>query len=128
MDEFKFDNHDFDVNFQIESYLQHQGSRFLERFDANSYLYITRAMDYFDLETQYGSLKNAFSGVKSKMLFLSISSDWLFTTEEMKKIVISILNSKGNASLNEIQSPYGHDGFLIKNKDIDSNIEEFLNC
>ena len=85
----------FDADFQIESYLRHQGSAFVDRFDANSYLYITRAMDYFDLIKQYkGNLSDAFKGSKVKFFIISFTSDWLYPTSENKEIVIA-LNAAG---------------------------------
>ena len=81
----------FNADFQVESYLRHQGYAFVERFDANSVLYITRAMDYFDLSKQFkGGLVEAFKGQKTKFLIISFSSDWLYTTKENKDIVIAL--------------------------------------
>ena len=81
----------FDADFQIESYLRYQGSVFVDRFDANSYLYITRAMDYFDLAKQFnGNLSDAFKETKAKFFIISFTSDWLYPTQENKDIVIAL--------------------------------------
>ena len=104
----------FDADFQVESYLRHQGLTFVERFDANSYLYITRAMDYFDLAAPHdGSLAAAFAGTKTRFALISFTSDWLYPTAESRRIVRA-LNAAGAAvSFVELDSPYGHDAFLL---------------
>ena len=113
-------NFSFDADFQIESYLRYQGSIFVDRFDANSYLYITRAMDYFDLVKQYnGNLSKAFEKSKTKFFIISFSSDWLYPTAENKEIVISLNASGVEVGFIEIVSDKGHDSFLL-------NIPEFL--
>ena len=99
-------SYDFTTEFAVESYLQYQGHSFTERFDANSYLYITKAMDYFDIGRSYGPLKEAFSAVSAKNLLVSYSSDWLFTTEQSKEIVRSLLYNDKDVSFIEIDSPY----------------------
>lgn len=106
----------FDIDFQVESYLRHQGKSFVQRFDANSYLYITRAMDYFDLQEKYGSLANAFKDSKSKFLVISYTSDWLFTPTQSKEIVSALMNADKEVSYVNIDSPYGHDAFLLEEK------------
>ena len=104
----------FDADFQVESYLRHQGSTFVERFDANSYLYITRAMDYFDLAAEYGgSLAAAFDGVKARFCIVSFSSDWLFPTAENRAIVHALNAVAADVSFVEIESDQGHDAFLL---------------
>ena len=104
----------FDADFQVESYLRHQGSTFVERFDANSYLYITRAMDYFDLAAEYGgSLAAAFDGVKARFCIVSFSSDWLFPTTENRAIVHALNAVAADVSFVEIESDQGHDAFLL---------------
>ena len=104
----------FDVDFQIESYLRYQGSVFVDRFDANSYLYITRAMDYFDLVKQYeGNLSNAFKNTKAKFFVISFTSDWLYPTQENKEIVIALNAIGANVGFVEIESDKGHDSFLL---------------
>ncbi|HAA91354.1 MAG TPA: homoserine O-acetyltransferase [Rhodospirillaceae bacterium] len=104
----------FDADFQVESYLRHQGITFVERFDANSYLYITRAMDYFDLAAEYdGSLAAAFEGVKTRFCIVSFSSDWLFPTSENRAIVHALNAVAADVSFVEIESDQGHDAFLL---------------
>ncbi|MBT4482788.1 MAG: homoserine O-acetyltransferase [Candidatus Latescibacteria bacterium] len=107
-------SYDFTTEFAIESYLQYQGQRFTERFDANSYLYLTKAMDYFDIARSYGSLDKAFAAVKAKCLFMSYNSDWLFTSEQSREIVQALKRNKKDVSFIEINSPYGHDAFLTE--------------
>jgi homoserine O-acetyltransferase len=104
----------FDIDFQVESYLQHQGQIFVDRFDANSYLYITRAVDYFDIESKYGSLSEAFKPGKAKFLLVSFTSDWLFPSSESKAIVKSLVSIGKDVSYCEIESPCGHDAFLLE--------------
>jgi len=116
-DDLKFS---FDADFQIESYLRHQGSVFVNRFDANSYLYITRAMDYFDLIKQHnGNLSKAFSQSKTKFFIISFTSDWLYPTSENKDIVIALNAIGADVGFVEIESDKGHDSFLL-------NVPEFL--
>ena len=118
----------FDANFQIESYLRHQGSVFVDRFDANSYLYITRAMDYFDLAKQFdGNLANAFKKTKAKFCVISFSSDWLYPTKENKEIVIALNACGANVGFVEINSDKGHDSFLLDVPEFLKTLNEFLN-
>ena len=118
----------FDADFQIESYLRHQGSVFVDRFDANSYLYITRAMDYFDLTKQFdGNLANAFKKTKAKFCVISFSSDWLYPTKENKEIVIALNASGVNVSFVEINSDKGHDSFLLDIPEFLKTLSEFIN-
>ena len=119
-------SYDFTTEFAIESYLQHQGQRFIERFDANSYLYITKAMDYFDIARSYGRLDEAFTDVKAKYLFVSYSSDWLFLSEQSREIVRSLKRDKKDVSFVEIDSPYGHDAFLVEHEQLKRIIVPFL--
>ncbi len=117
----------FDVDFQVESYLQHQGQIFVDRFDANSYLYITKAVDYFDPAEKYGSLSNAFKDSVAKFLVISFDSDWLFPSYQSKEIVKSLMNLGKDVSYCEIKSPCGHDAFLLE-YDVQSKIiKSFLN-
>ena len=102
--------------FQVESYLHYQGLSFVERFDANTYLYLTKAMDYFDISEKYGSLTEAFKNVLSKILVVSFTSDWLFPTEQSKEIVNALMNLNKNVSFVELKSSYGHDAFLLENE------------
>ena len=124
-DDLKFS---FDADFQIESYLRHQGFTFVDRFDANSYLYITRAMDYFDVSSNHnGSLVEAFKNTKSKILCVSFTSDWLYPTSENKKIV-KVFNSLGlNVSFIEIETDGGHDSFLLEEPKFFEAIKGFVN-
>lgn len=118
----------FDADFQIESYLRYQGAAFVDRFDANSYLYITRAMDYFDLEKQFnGNLSLAFKNTKSKFCVISFSSDWLYPTVENKEIVIALNACGANVGFVEIDSDKGHDSFLLDVPEFLKTISEFLN-
>jgi len=104
----------FDADFQVESYLRHQGITFVDRFDANSYLYTTRAMDYFDLAEEYGGiLANAFRGTKTRFCVFSFTSDWLFPTSGNREIVHALNAVAANVSFAEIQSDKGHDAFLL---------------
>ncbi|MGI9508553.1 MAG: homoserine O-acetyltransferase MetX [Geminicoccaceae bacterium] len=104
----------FDADFQVESYLRHQGSTFVDRFDANSYLYVTRAMDYFDLADSFdGILAKAFSGAKTRFCVLSFSSDWLFPTAESRELVRALTSVAANVSSCEFQTDRGHDSFLL---------------
>ena len=126
----------FNADFQVESYLRHQGNSFVERFDANSILYITRAMDYFDLSKQFKEgLVEAFKNQKTKFLVISFSSDWLYTTKENKDIVIALNASGADVSYSEITTDKGHDSFLVDEPEflktlkgfIDSMYEKFKN-
>ena len=103
----------FITDFQIESYLKHQGSSFVERFDSNSYLYITKAMDYFDLSFRKGGLTNAFKNNDLSFCFFSFTSDWLFPTSETKTIIKSLNTSNAKVSFVEVKSDKGHDAFLL---------------
>jgi homoserine O-acetyltransferase len=104
----------FDADFQIESYLRHQGITFVERFDANSYLYLTRAMDYFDLAADYGGvLAEAFRGTRTRFCVMSFTSDWLFPTPESRAIVHALNAAGASVGFVEIESDKGHDAFLL---------------
>ena len=116
-------------DFQVESYLRHQGDSFVQRFDANSYLYITKAMDYFDLVSDCGSLVEAFRGVRSRFLVMSFTGDWLFPTYQSKEIVRALHANGVKVSFCEIEAGYGHDVFLLPNPVIERLIRDFLiNC
>ncbi len=119
-------NFDFQADFEVESYLHYQGQSFVNRFDANSYLYITKAVDYFDLTYKYGSLYEAFKNCKAKFLIISFSSDWLFTTSQAKEIVDALVKTNKNVSFCEIQSPCGHDAFLLEFETQTKIIKGFL--
>ena len=117
----------FDADFQIESYLRYQGSVFVDRFDANSYLYITRAMDYFDLVKQFnGNLSNAFKNSKTKFFVISFTSDWLYPTQENKDIVIALNAIGADVGFVEIESDKGHDSFLLNVPDFLKTLKNFL--
>ncbi|MDC0450266.1 homoserine O-acetyltransferase [Pelagibacteraceae bacterium] len=117
----------FDADFQIESYLRHQGKVFVERFDANSYLYISRAMDYFDLSKQFKSgLSGAFQNHKAKFLIVSFTSDWLYPTKNSKEIVIALNASGVNVAFAEIKTDRGHDSFLLNEPEFLKTIKGFL--
>ena len=118
---------DFSRNFQVESYLDYQGQRFVERFDANSYLYITRAMDYFDLsEAGEGDLTRALASVNSAFLVISFSSDWLFPPQASQEIVKALRNNNVEVSYCNIDSEYGHDAFLLESGTLGELISGFL--
>ncbi len=109
----------FEADFQIESYLRHQGISFVERFDANSYLYITRAMDYFDMAARYGGvLANAFRGTSVRFCVISFTSDWLYPTAESRAIVHALNAVAANVSFAEIASNSGHDAFLLEEPEL----------
>jgi homoserine O-acetyltransferase len=117
----------FETEFQVESYLLHQGSTFVERFDANSYLYITRAMDYFDLAAQAGGvLANVFQGTKTKFCVVSFTSDWLFPTSENKEIVRALNAAAANVSFVEIETDKGHDAFLLDEPVMFATLKGFI--
>ena len=118
----------FDADFQIESYLRYQGRSFVERFDANSYLYLTRAMDYFDLEKKF-STAIEFSPIPNqhiRYLIISFTSDWLFPTSENRKIVKTLNYFTRNVSFTEIETDKGHDSFLLDEPELDPIIKGFL--
>jgi homoserine O-acetyltransferase len=118
----------FDADFQVESYLRHQGSTFVDRFDANSYLYITRAMDYFDLAADHGTLASAFQGVKTRFCLVSFTSDWLYPTRDSREIVRALNAVAANVSFVEIESDKGHDAFLLEEPELFDTISGFLNA
>jgi homoserine O-acetyltransferase len=118
--------YDFATDFQVESYLQYKGDHFVDRFDANSYLYITKAMDYFDLAQEYGSLEQAFAGVETRFLVISFSSDWLFPSYQSKEIVSALRKVNGHVVYTEIQTDYGHDAFLLESEQLSRLISNFL--
>jgi homoserine O-acetyltransferase len=107
-------SYDFGNEFSVETYLDHQGRAFVERFDANSYLYITKTMDYYDLAAQHGSLRNAFKDVQAQFLLISFSSDWRFTPRQSRQIVDALLGNGKRVSYSEVHSTYGHDAFLLE--------------
>jgi homoserine O-acetyltransferase len=117
----------FDADFQVESYLRHQGMTFVDRFDANSYLYLTRAMDYFDLAAEHGGrLANAFKGSRTRFCVASFTSDWLFPTSESKTVVRALNAAGASVSFVEIESDRGHDSFLLDEPELFSTVRGFL--
>jgi homoserine O-acetyltransferase len=117
----------FDADFEVESYLRHQGSSFVERFDANSYLYLTRAMDYFDLAADYGGvLANAFKGAQTRFCVVSFTSDWLFPTSDSRAIVHALNAGGARVSFAEITTDKGHDAFLLDEPELFAITRGFL--
>jgi|SRR5579872_4747245 len=114
------------TEFQVESYLHHQGSRFVERFDANSYLYLTRAMDYFDLAKSYGSIERALSRTQARFLITSYTTDWLFPTVQSRELVNALVAARRHVSFVELTSPYGHDSFLLEVEPLEELLAPFL--
>src|SRR5687767_10881289 len=118
----------FDADFQVESYLRHQGIAFTDRFDANSYLYITRAMDYFDLAEEHGGrLADAFAGATARFCVVSFDTDWLYPTAESRAIVHALNAAAAPVSFVELKAPHGHDSFLLDVPALDRVIRGFLN-
>ncbi|MFC1808719.1 homoserine O-acetyltransferase [Candidatus Omnitrophota bacterium] len=118
--------YDFSTEFEVESYLRHQGDKFVERFDANSYLYLTKAMDYFDLEARYGSVTKAFEKTESKFLIISFTSDWLFPAYQSKEIVTALIANDKDVSYCNIKSSCGHDAFLLEFEQLTKITRGFL--
>ncbi|MEL7690814.1 homoserine O-acetyltransferase MetX [Citromicrobium bathyomarinum] len=117
----------FEADFEVESYLRYQGSGFTRRFDANSYLYITRAMDYFDLAEEHGGrLADAFASTTSRFCVVSFDTDWLYPTEEGRHIVRALNAAGAPVSFVELSSPYGHDGFLLETPGLDEVVQGFV--
>ena len=117
----------FDADFEVESYLRHQGSTFVERFDANSYLYLTRAMDYFDLAGDYGGvLAKAFRGTQTRFCVISFTSDWLFPTSDSRAIVHALNAGGARVSFAEIETDKGHDAFLLEEPELFAIVRGFL--
>jgi len=117
----------FDADFQVDSYLRHPGSTFVDRFDANSYLYITRAMDYFDLAAEHGgALSAAFAGAQSRLCIISFTSDWLFPTSASRELVHAMNAVAANVSFVEIETDKGHDAFLLHEPELFATLRGFL--
>ena len=117
----------FDADFQVESYLRHQGISFVERFDANSYLYLTRAMDYFDIAADYdGVLANAFKNTPTRFCVVSFTSDWLFPTSDSRAIVRALNAAGARVSFAEIETDKGHDAFLMDEPQLFAIVRGFL--
>ena len=119
----------FDADFQIESYLRYQGSTFVERFDANSYLYVTRAMDYFDLAADYGgTLANAFKGTRTRFCVVSFTSDWLFPTSDSRAVVRALNAAGASVSFVEVETDKGHDAFLLDVPELIATTRGFIDA
>jgi len=117
----------FDADFQVESYLRHQGIAFVDRFDANSYLYLTRAMDYFDMEEEYGKhLAEIFRGNTAKFLIISFTSDWCYPTEESKYVARALNGAGVDVSFVEIETSKGHDAFLLDEPEFKQALKGFV--
>ena len=123
--EFSFD---FGADFEVENYLRYQGSKFVERFDANSFLYITKAADYFDISRQHGqgSLTTAFNCCRSKFLVISYTSDWLYPTSNSREIVGAMQKNGIDVSFCEIEAQWGHDAFLLPSQRFSDLVRNFL--
>ncbi len=121
-----FDESLFETGFEVENYLQYKGEQFVERFDANSYLHITYAMDRFDLVERYGSLQKAFAASQSEFLLVALSSDWLFFPEQTRELGKVLLELQKVVSVVELDSPYGHDAFLLEVEHLSQVINGFL--
>ncbi|MBL8585814.1 MAG: homoserine O-acetyltransferase [Bradyrhizobiaceae bacterium] len=117
----------FEADFEVENYLRHQGSTFVERFDANSYLYLTRAMDYFDLAADYdGVVAKAFKGTSTRFCVISFTSDWLFPTSDSRAIVHALNAGGARVSFAEIETDKGHDAFLLDEPELLAIVRGFL--
>jgi homoserine O-acetyltransferase len=116
----------FDAQFEVESYLRHQGQSFINRFDANTYLYITRAIDQFDPARAYGSLEQAFAPVQAESLVVGFTSDWLFPPEQNRAIALALLRKGKRASYAELDTDLGHDSFLLESDALYSLVRGFL--
>ncbi len=116
----------FEVQFEVESYLRHQGQSFINRFDANSYLYITRALDQFDLAHSHGSLEQAFAPVDAETLIVGFTSDWLFPPEQNRQIALALLRAGKRASYAELTTDLGHDSFLLESEELYALVRGFL--
>ncbi|AWW73589.1 homoserine O-acetyltransferase [Erythrobacter sp. KY5] len=122
----------FDADFQVESYLRYQGSGFTQRFDANSYLYITRAMDYFDIAEEFaddkggGKLADAFAGTSARFCIVSFDTDWLYPTAESRHVVHALNAAGAKVSFVELSAPNGHDSFLLAHEELDRVVKAFV--
>lgn len=116
----------FRSDFQVESYLDHQADKFVNRFDANSYLHITRTLDEYDIGERYGSLDKAFNAIKAKVLIVSLSMDWLFPPEQSIEIANALLRCGKHVSYCNLHAPHGHDAFLVDIKHLAEAIKAFL--
>jgi len=121
-------SYNFDADFQVESYLRYQGAKFVQRFDANSFLYITKASDYYDLEKLHGngSAVNAFSKARAKFLVVSFTSDWLYPTYQSRAMVQAMKKNGLDVSFCEIEAEWGHDAFLLPSDRLTTLMKGFL--
>jgi homoserine O-acetyltransferase/O-succinyltransferase len=121
-------SYNFEADFQVESYLRYQGAKFVDRFDANSFIYITKAADYFDLEKQHGSgsTVKAFSKTAARFLVVSFTSDWLYPTYQSRSMVKAMKKNGLDVSFCEIEAEWGHDAFLLPNERLAALINNFL--
>lgn len=120
------DAYTFDVQFEVEGYLRHQGQSFINRFDANTYLYITRALDQFDLAHAYGSLEQAFGHIEAEALVVGFTSDWLFPPSQNRALALSMLRAGKRASYAELDTDLGHDSFLLESEELYALVRAFL--
>ena len=117
--------YDFTTDFQVESYLHHQGDTFVKRFDANTYLYVTKAIDLFDMAIN-GSLVDGFKPITSKVEIINVNSDWLYTTEQSEEMLTAMQSNDIEVTYNEIKSDYGHDAFLLESGQLNYIVANFL--
>jgi len=120
------DAYTFDLQFEVESYLRHQGQSFINRFDANSYLYITRALDQFDLAQTASSLEAAFAPVEAETLVVGFTSDWLFPPQQNRALALALLRAGKRASYAELSTDLGHDSFLLESEELYTLVRGFL--
>lgn len=120
------DPYTFDAQFEVEGYLRYQGQSFINRFDANSYLYITRALDEFDLALAYGSLEAAFNACDAETLVVGFTSDWLFPPEQNRQLALALLRAGKRASYAELSTDLGHDSFLLESEELYALVRGFL--
>lgn len=118
-------SYDFTLDFQVESYLHHQGESFVKRFDANTYLYITKAVDYFDLSLE-GSLADGLKSIRSKIQIIAVDSDWLYPVDQSKDLLTALQTNDVEVIYNEVKSNYGHDAFLLENGQMNFLLGNFL--
>ena len=118
-------SYDFTLDFQVESYLHHQGETFVRRFDANSYLYITKAVDYFDLAVE-GNLADGLKDVEAKIQIIAVDSDWLYPVDQSKDLLAALQTNDVDVIYNEVKSDYGHDAFLLENGQMNFLLSNFL--
>lgn len=117
----------FDTDFAVESYLQYQGGKFVERFDANSYLYITKALDYYDVADGYDSAEDALSRTRCPFLVVSFSSDWLYTDAQARELVEALENVGREVEYHRVEADFGHDSFLVEVETMTHLISRYLN-